>query len=216
MFIVIFFIILFSIQTTNHADISKLRAYPSGIVVKFSAPEFSPPAAPAKPPRWAWQRRKLEKEEAKRKAEAEANPPKMISYKRFLRIINATDLQENQYVSLDFYNANDEIILQQTITNSKKPTPRYIFYMDRVSGKKFKGYLDHYHIPTDAKYFKINFYNAEKSIIFTAEHPDFENKDKILISQYNNLSPKQKIMVQIELLGTYQKSLTRIGGFYFR
>lgn len=223
MSIILFFILILSSTIINHADISKLRAYPSGIIVSFKAPEViiseKKDEKPQKKPRWAWQRRKLEREEAARKAllEAEAlkNPPKLINYKRFLRIINSTSLKEDEYASLDFYNTDDDIISQHTITNTKKPTPRDIFFMDRVTGRQFKGYFDNYHIPVNAEYFKVNFYTSNKETLFTAKHPDFEKKDRILISQYYNLSPKQKIMIQIEVLGSQTKPLTRIGGFYF-
>ncbi len=186
--------ILLMMTSMTYADISKVQPYPSEITVTFDALEVI--EIP-------------EKISRKERRKYESIKPEVISYQRFIRIINSLDLKSGEEVSLNFYDIDDKLISKNIITNTTEPTPKYIFFMDRDSGRNFKGFLDTYHIPSNAHYFQIV---ANNKVV---THPDFEKKDKVLISQYQISKDSRKLMVQVELLGTSSNILARLGIFYF-
>ncbi len=191
-----YLLFLLLIASTSYADISQLRTYPSEITITFDALEV------IKIP---------EKASARERKRYEAMTPEMISYERFIRVVNA--LVDDGDVNLEFYDKNDRLLEQKAITNSSQPSPKYIFFMDRDSGRKFNGVRDVYMIPDNAHYFQIVVRNGKEKHIAT--HPDFQNSDKVLISQYEGISAIRKVMMQVELLGTKTNITTRLGLFHF-
>ncbi|MGL5955681.1 MAG: hypothetical protein ACRC0X_03640 [Brevinema sp.] len=212
-----YFLLLLFISTTIHADISKLQLIPSGIKVKFEASPLIEEKEEKQKKRLSRRAARKAEEERLKQAELAAltPPPQLVRFTRFIRIINAIPLNEGEYLTIDFYNDNNKLISQQIVSNTTKPSPHNIFYMDRNTGRFFQGLFDNYHIPKDTSNFQIGIYNKNKELINYAEHPDFSKKTQIPISQYNKLAPTREIMLQIEILGQSDKILTRVGAFYF-
>ncbi|MGL4677736.1 MAG: hypothetical protein ACRCWI_08770 [Brevinema sp.] len=210
-------LLLLFISNVLHADISKLQLIPSGIKVKFDVPPLiEEKEAPPQKKLSRWAARKAKKEAEKKQQQQEEVPiPQLVRFTRFIRVINAVTLNAEEYLTIDFYDNNNKLISQQIITNTPKPSPNNIFYMDRNTGRRFQGFIDHYHIPKNTSYFQIGIYNKNKELIYYAEHPDFTKKTQIPITQYNALGSKKAVMFQIEVLGQSDKTLTRIGAFYF-
>ena len=195
-----------------HADISKIRMYPSGITVSFEAPEkvVIEEEEEEAPKRRSWRRKK---EEVKVKPIPKAI--KMEQFTKFIRVINSIEENDENKVKLVFYNDKDEVISAEIITNSTQPSAKYIFFIDRNTSRNFQGLLDIYHIPDNAEYFFVGVFDKDNNIISTASHPDFGTDNKIQLLNYYALSPNQPSMLQIELLGKEQNILTRVGAFYF-
>ncbi len=201
----IFFLGLLLNPFVMYSDISKIKIYPSGITVNFNAPPKT--IVVEKSVKKPWYKKNTAPIE-----------PAIIStdkFKKFIRVINSIKHSEDTTLKLVFYDNINEVISEEVITNSIKPSPKHIFFIDRNSDRNFQGVLDIYHIPENAQYFLIGFFNKDNIRISTVSHPDFGKDNKIQILDYNKLSPNRPTMLQIELLGQKQNILTRIGAFYF-
>ncbi len=142
-------------------------------------------------------------------------PKKMVTFQRFIRVVNTIGLTNGQYVSLDFFDKDGKLISQNIIENTRRPSGNHLFGQHRDAWNKFKGLKDIYHIPPNAEYFQINFYDAANNILVTAQDPlYFTDKDKVLISEYNNYHKNnRRLLFQIELLGSVNRLSTKIGAF---
>ena len=192
-----------------HADISKIRMYPSGITVSFEAPEKIIPVEEDPPKKRSWRRKKEVVEKPVPK------PIKMEQFTKFIRVINSIEESDENKVKLVFYNDKDEVISAEIITNSTQLSAKYIFFIDRNTSRNFQGLLDVYHIPDNAQYFLVGVFDEDNNPISTAPHPNFETDNKIQLLHYYALSPNSPSMLQIELLGKEQDILTRVSAFYF-
>ena len=192
-----------------HADISKIRMFPSGISVSFEAPAKVIIKEEEAPRKRSWRRKKEEVVEPL---------PEVITmekFTKFIRIINSIKPNDDNKVKLVFYNDEDEVVAEEIVTNSTQPSAKYVFFIDRNSRRNFQGLLDVYHIPDNAKYFLVGVFDKNNTLIATASNPDFGTDNKIQLLNYYALSPNQPSMLQIELLGKEQNILTRVGAFYF-
>lgn len=196
--------ILFLFSSPHFADISKLRIYPSGISVSFMASAYVPEPSKKKS-RWGRRKKKVEK----------VLPAPIVEFSQFIRVINGLKMPKHYQASIIFYDEKDLVISYQTITNTSKPSPQHIFYMDRQTGSKFKGFLDIYNIPENAQYFQLSIIDQKQTVIVSATHPYFDENNKIQIQNYRKISPRQPSMLQIEAYGDKQNIFTRAGVFYF-
>jgi len=204
------FLVLLLNPFSIYAEISKIRVYPSGITVSFEAPAKVISVEKDPPKKRPWYKKK--KEEV---IDPIPQPIVIEKFTKFIRVINSIEQKDDSKIKLVFYNDKDEIISEEIITNSVRPSAKYVFFIDRNSSRNFQGLLDIYHIPDNAKYFLVGIFDKDDNAIDIASHPDFGTDNKIQLLDYYAFSPNKPSMLQIELLGKEQNILTRIGGFYF-
>lgn len=213
------------VLTTNlYANISQIPLYPSGISVEFKTPKKIIPQIEALEDNSKAKKSKLRKLKKKKEQQVEENLSKKSvetstefeKFSRFIRVINSTDnVEEDLQVALIFFDTNNNIIEKNIITNTVKPSPKYIFFMDRQTGRSFKGKLDIYYIPEDASSLSVAILDEDNNIIKQTTHPGYNKDHQIKISDYNKIGGNNKVMLQFEILGSSNTLLTRIAAFKF-
>jgi len=193
------------ISNTFYASLSQVPVYPSSIKVSFIAPS-----------------KLVFKDNNKRRSRRKKKNEKVISntipfkVNKFIRVINSiSDIPDSYSLALVFYDSNNNIININSVTNSQKPSPTYIFYMDRKSNRKFQGMRDIYHIPRDAFSYNISILDTNINIILSTEHEYYDDK-VFLIDNFVNIHKNNNLMLQFEITGTFKDFLTRISFFKFQ
>lgn len=188
-------IVIFTICNNGYA----IQLFPSGIKVSFEAPQ--------KPSRKTYLIQREEDIEQKN----------LTTY-RLIRVINGiNNIPEGQFLGLVFYNKRNRVIGNVPILKSKKLGPNSIFFIDRDSGRRFQGLVDNYLIPKKTVSFGLAYINKRgrvQSSPFT--HPDFEENGHILLNTFLALNPKQNIMLQYEVVGTFENPQVKLGGFIIK
>ncbi|MGL4367490.1 MAG: hypothetical protein ACRCTQ_04325 [Brevinemataceae bacterium] len=212
-------IIIFSTVFPSFASISKLPTYPSGIKVSFkvAVPEKKEVEKKEKKKKsWRLKKKKKNKQASETASVQETKPISYTNFTRFIRVINAiNNLTEKEYLAILFFNEKNQLIDTQAVLNTDKPSPTYIFFIDKKSNKLFKGKLDVYFIPEDTKGFQIAVIDSKNNIITTLSHPNLPKNNIIPISEFDNLGGKNKVMLQFEVVGSKEALTTRISAFRF-
>lgn len=201
--------------TLSFSQIKNVPIYPSGISVSFSVlPEEPESAAPVIT---KTKNKKIKKRELP-PPPAEPEPIQAIKVNKFIRIINAMNLEENQNLALLFYDENKKLLTKPKVlvTNTTKPAATHIFFMDKASSKEFKGVLDYYFIPEKAVYFNVAVLNKKGALVSVPVHPAYDEDNLIAIEHYQSIDPKSRIMLQFEVKGSPKASVMRISAFRFR
>lgn len=187
-----------------YANINEIPIYPSGIQVSFTAPPK--PVYEQSVKKYHWQKRK----------EKFISNTLPIKVNKFIRIINSiSDIPSNQSLALIFYDSNNQVITTYAITNTIKPLPAKIFFMDRNSGRKFQGMRDIYDIPSEASDFNIGIIDDETTNIVSLTKHTAYHQSTFSIKKFKTINPKNKLMLQFEILGSVKDMLTRIAFFKF-
>lgn len=190
--------IIFAILMLITTNIFSIQLFPSGISVSFESP--------SKP---NWKSILLQPEELRKE--------KSLKTDRIIRVINGiTDIPNKTFLGLVFYNKKNKVVGYQIITNSEKPLVNNIFFIDRNTGRNFQGKLDIYAIPKKAESFALAFVNKRGKVLkqnFT--HPDFEEDNKISLDTLYNLPSTKNIMLQYEVIGTFEQPNVKLAAFHF-
>ncbi|MGL4677737.1 MAG: hypothetical protein ACRCWI_08775 [Brevinema sp.] len=175
-----------------------IQLFPSGIKVDFTAPN------------------KITKKIILLQTEEAAQQKSLDTY-RIIRIINSIqDLPEKQYLALMFYNQKKKIIGHQIISNSQKPLPDQVFFIDRNTGKYFQGLVDIYSVPKQTVSFALAVINKKGKILQqNFKHLDFDENQHISLDQLFKITPEKNIMLQYEVIGSYQDPDIKLAAFYF-
>ncbi|MGL4562560.1 MAG: hypothetical protein ACRCVW_01715 [Brevinema sp.] len=200
-------LILFAIGHNSYAKTKNIPTYPSGIKVNFTINEEK-----------IIVEEKIEEQQKSRRKKKIRNIITNVTsttVPRFIRVINSiSDLNEQEYLSLLIFDADNNIIESHIVTNTIKPTPDYIFFMDRQSGRSFKGKFDLYHFPKNAVSFTVAIIDQDHNIIYPTSHPGYNANQQITIAEFKEIA-RNKTMLQFEVLGSAKKNLTRIAAFQF-
>lgn len=177
---------------------NKIPLFPSGIIVDFTAPE------------------KPKRKEYLLQRESELEKKSLETY-RIIRVINSlSQIPEDEFLALIFYNKKNKVIGHQKIPLSPKPNANHIFFIDRNTGRNFQGLLDIYTIPKKSVSFALAYVNKKgKALSQPFSHPDFDENGKLSIEEFLNISPKKNIMLQYEVSGFYHKPNVKLGAFHF-
>ncbi len=192
---IIYLILFLLINTTNYA----IQVFPSGIEVSFDAPK--------KPSRKTML---IQREE-------DSIEKNLKSY-RIIRVINSiSNLPKGEFLALVFYDKKSDIIETIKISISEKPNPNHVFFIDRDTGRYFKGMKDIYLVPKKAVSFGLAFIDRKKKVLTTDvfEHPDFEETGHISIETLISIDTSDDTMLQYEVLGDYTKPNIKLGAFRF-
>lgn len=190
MVIFLMFIILFT-----SSMFANIVPYPSGIKVSFEATK------------------KIKKDEFLIQKESFSNSQ---TTSRFLRIINGvSDIPKGNSLGIVFFNEKGKIIKHIAITNTAKPDPNSIFFIDRNSGRQFQGFIDIYSFPKKAETFSIGIINKSGKLITPLSIPKFDKKNQLSIDFLESLDSKKSFMWQIEISGTIKTNISRLNAFYF-
>lgn len=174
----------------------QIRTYPSGIDVNFEA------------------QKKGKRSEYLIQFTKDSTHSNLTS--KFIRIINGTSsLPKKSYVGIIFYNEHGKKLKHIIIKDTKKPTPKQIFFMDRNSGKHFQGMLDIYYIPKDTVSFSVGIINKKGEMVIPLSHPDFDKNNSLPLQKWLKTSPNKPTMLQFEITGTDDNFSLRLGAFYF-
>ncbi len=202
-------LIFIFISSSLNASLHKLPLHNSGTRVSFQT-EALPEPEPEKTSKEMLRYKKRLRPTA-------PAPKKMVTFQRFIRVVNTIGLTNGQYVSLDFFDKGGKLISQNIIENTRRPSGNHLFGQHRDAWNKFKGLKDIYHIPANAEYFQINFYDMDNNILATAKDSMyFTDRDKVLISDYISYQKNNRhvrILFQIELLGSIKNLSTKVGAF---
>ncbi len=192
----LFFLFSFLVSFSVLTNIYGIQIFLSGIDVDFVSPE--------KPHR---RNMLLQVEENDESLETD----------RFIRVINGMlDLPEDEYLALVFYDETQRVEDYHIITNSTMPTPDRIFHIDRNSGKYFLGLSDIYSVPKTTFSFGLAVVTKKGKIIHTNfTHPDFDKNGQITLKELYTLPSDKKLMLQYEVIGTYDKPFIKLGAFHF-
>ncbi|MGL4389094.1 MAG: hypothetical protein ACRCTJ_06860 [Brevinema sp.] len=135
---------------------------------------------------------------------------------RFLRIINAlTDIPSEQKIAIIFYNKKGKRIEKLIITNTIKPTPEFIFFIDRKTGRDFQGKLDIYAFPQKATHFSIGIIDKKGKTLVPSLIPEFDTNNQLAIDYLRQFDEKKSYMWQIEITGIIERQINRLNVFYF-
>ncbi|MGL5955682.1 MAG: hypothetical protein ACRC0X_03645 [Brevinema sp.] len=191
---IILIVSIFCFSIDNYS----IQIFPSGIKVDFTSPD------------------KVTKNTILLQTE-EATKQKSPDTHRVIRIINSIrDIPSQEYLALIFYNKKKKIIGHRIISNSQKPLPDHIFFIDRDTGRNFQGFIDIYRIPKQTVSFALAFIDKKgKVILQNFKHPDFDENQHISLEQLFAISPEKNIMLQYEIVGNYQNPAIKLAAFHF-
>ncbi|MGL4394802.1 MAG: hypothetical protein ACRCS8_06230 [Brevinema sp.] len=186
-------LLMFSILTTPM--FAQLRPYPSGIKVSFI------------------EKKMIGKNDYIIQMSEETNPKKAS---RFLRVINSLkDIPADQDLGIVFYDEDGEEISHIVIEDSEKPSPDFVFFIDRNTGNFFQGKKDIYAFPKKASHFSVGLINKKGDMIKALRIPEFDSQNKLAIEYLKKFDKAQSYMWQIEVTGTVAQNLNRLNVFYF-
>ncbi|MGL4394801.1 MAG: hypothetical protein ACRCS8_06225 [Brevinema sp.] len=188
----------------SYAAIKNVPVYPSGIKVSFRGEQTIITEEPL-----------VEKRKRKKPRMVVTTNVQTVATPRMIRVINSVKgIQANENLAFIIYDAEDKAIEHHIITNTTQPSPTYIFFMDRQTGRDFKGKLDIKFLPENAHSFSVAIIDKKNNITHQTSHEAYNKNKKILVSDYKKTG-RNKTMLQFEVLGTAEKTLTRIAAFQF-
>ncbi|MGL4562559.1 MAG: hypothetical protein ACRCVW_01710 [Brevinema sp.] len=187
-------LLLFFFYTTTL--FAEMKPYPSGIDVSFLVNQ-----------------NKITKKEFLIQKQNETNT---LKSSRFLRIINAvSDIPDDYDLAIVFFNKKGKKINHIIITNTTKPSPNKIFFIDRKTGKNFQGKLDVYAFPKKASSLSIGIINQKGRLLNSFSIPEFDKNNQLSLEFLKQFNPNKEYMWQIELSGTIENTVCRLNAFYF-
>ncbi|MGL4389095.1 MAG: hypothetical protein ACRCTJ_06865 [Brevinema sp.] len=207
----IIFIFLMIIKANLYPSIKNIPLYPSGIKVSFTTSNEIISIEKSNGD-------DTKKRRKKSKKVAEPVVTKSIqqtNVSRIIRVINSiNNLKSDENLALLFFDTDNNHIAKYIVSNTVKPTPEFIFFMDRKTGRDFQGKHDIYLIPEKAVSFSVKVINSKAHIIYETSHSAYNKNKQILIDDFKKIG-HNKIMLQFEVLGSAENNLTRIAAFQF-